>query len=185
MNKISKEILELEYLYNEKPMWLIAKEKNIAIGTVYNYIKKYGIKSRKHLTDEAKRKISIANTGRPSACKGVKMSDETKKKISQAKMGKYRIKSVYGGHKKQRKDGYISVYAPRYISSSKDGYILEHILVMETHIGRQLRSDEVVHHKNKIKNDNRIENLELMTRGEHTRLHMLERYKRRDDLSIR
>lgn len=52
---------------------------------------------------------------------------------------------------------------------------MEHDLVMECIIGRHLKDDEVVHHKNKIRNDNRKENLELMTFKEHAALHMKER----------
>ena len=48
---------------------------------------------------------------------------------------------------------------------------------MEQHIGRYLKDDEVVHHKNKIRNDNRIENLQLMTFKEHASFHMKERRK--------
>lgn len=64
------------------------------------------------------------------------------------------------------KDGYILVYSPEHPSIRKHKpYVLEHRLVMEQAIGRFLDRDEVVHHKNGDKQDNRIENLELYSKN--------------------
>lgn len=52
-----------------------------------------------------------------------------------------------------------------------------HRQVVEENIGRTLSPDELVHHINGNKTDNRIENFTIMTRSEHTKLHWSERKK--------
>lgn len=69
-------------------------------------------------------------------------------------------------------DGYRLVYCPNHPSARKRGYIYEHRYIMEKHIGRFLQLNEIVHHKNENKSDNRIENLALMDRMDHMKIHL-------------
>ncbi len=178
MNKIpSKEELENLY-YSGYSMREIGEKLNMATGKIHKYIHVYNIIPRERINEITKEKISKAQKGNKYAL-GCKRTKEHIEKISLAN----KIKGI--GHKKKTKNGYIKIFFPSHPKSTKDGFILEHDLIMECNIGRWLKDDEVVHHKNRIKNDNRIENLELMTRSEHARLHMTERHKKRgDDLSI-
>lgn len=176
MNKVLLDEAVLRHLYcdENKSMYQISKELKVSIGSVYNYCKKYEIKTknqkesfnfknRKH-SDVSKAIISRKN-------KGKIVSQETKEKQSKAK----KIGGI--GHKKERADGYITIYFPDHPRSTEEGYILEHILVMECFIGRHLKDDEVVHHVNFKKSDNRIENLMLMTKSEHMSYHSKKRWE--------
>src|SRR5574337_2221955 len=66
--------------------------------------------------------------------------------------------------------GYIMLYRPGHPTASKAGYIMEHRYVMEQVLGRLLYPSEVVNHKNGVRDDNRVENLEVLTKMQHDKL---------------
>ena len=171
MNKyiIPKES-ELKDLYAKGySMNKIANMLGIATGKIYKYFKIYNIPSRNRMNEFTKRNISKSNKGKPSIHKGKKKSDATREKMSIIKSN--------GIGKKTKHNGYNRIKFPDHPKADKWGWILEHDLIMECYIGRWLKPNEVVHHINGIKDDNRIKNLQLMTRSEHTRLHRLEKNK--------
>lgn len=145
-------------------------------------------------SNETKQKISKALTG-------IKRSKETRAKISEntkkqmAKLWKnpaFRKKWIIArtgmSHKCNGKtlhgDGYIYILKRKHPFATKKGYVMEHRLVMEKHLGRYLTRKEVVHHRGikypicsiENKQDNRIENLELCANeSEHWHIHKIIR----------
>ncbi|WP_328186910.1 HNH endonuclease signature motif containing protein [Marinobacter sp. OP 3.4] len=71
-------------------------------------------------------------------------------------------------------NGYRMLLALGHPDADSKGYIREHRLVAEQKLGRRIREDEIVHHLNGDKLDNRPDNLEIMTRSEHNRHHAVE-----------
>lgn len=178
---VSKDDLIRLYVTEKNSMRTVAERLNVSVGAVYSHMKLYGIESRPRMTDETRKKISNANKGKLLGRKRGAMSDETKRKLSESRRGKYKNATEFGGHRKLRKDGYVSIYCPLHKHATKDGYIMEHILVAEAQLGRELTDDEIVHHKNKNRADNRVENLEVMTFHEHASMHMRERWAKRKE----
>ena len=135
MNRVipSKIVLKDMYLNKNYPMHKIAKELQMSVGKIYKYLKLYGIPTRNQkevftmrghrLNKQQKQRISKMH-------KGKILSDKTRKKISLAKTKK----GI--GHKKNRADGYIAIYFPDHPKRNKDGYVMEHDLIMECYIGR-------------------------------------------------
>ena len=85
-----------------------------------------------------------------------------------------RGKDAYNWRGGETKDtrGYILIYQPFHPRANHQGYARRGHLVMEKHINRFLKPNEIVHHINKIITDDRIENLILFNnQSEHRRFH--------------
>lgn len=71
-----------------------------------------------------------------------------------------------------KEDSYILVKNSKHPNATTTGWVLEHRLIMEEKIGRYLKKEELVHHINMIKSDNRIENLYICSgASEHKSAH--------------
>lgn len=93
-------------------------------------------------------------------------SENTKRKIG-------RSNSIIG-QRRLMKNGYIRVTISTYPRYKR---VYEHRYIIEKLLGRKLKFNETVHHKNKDKTDNRVINLVLISREEHNRRQALEAIK--------
>lgn len=68
----------------------------------------------------------------------------------------------------EKSTGYMKIYYPEHSRSMSDGYVYEHWLVAEKLLGRPLKAKECVHHINRVRHDNRLENITVYpNRGHH------------------
>lgn len=158
----------------------IGKKYGCCTGKAYYILRDAGCEFSKRTKKEKTELEKAAEFLRRSlAHKGKKLSEAQINAISERNSCNYNGMNGYG-HTKYH-TGYIKCYVPKHPNASKDGYVMLHRVLMERQIGRYLNDDEVVHHINHKRDDNRLENLRLMNKRDHMSMHMKERW---DGLSI-
>ena len=137
-------------------------EKICEICNTKFYIKP-SLKNRKYCCFKC---YKISSKGKRKLPLGFKHSLKTKEFFSLSRKGNNNP-CWRGGRIKRR--GYNFLYKPEHPFCTKQGYIAEHRIIIEKQIGRYLYRWEVCHHINKIKDDNRPQNLMVfISAGKHT-----------------
>lgn len=109
-------------------------------------------------------------------------------KHGHAGKGKHYTKNIIHKNRKGwyiNEQGYKILFIPEYPNTDKQGRIREHRYVMEKYLGRYLTADEHIHHINRDKLDNRIENLQIISNSQHISNHMKGNQYGKKDMSGR
>lgn len=149
---------------NRKPRRNWPAEQTCTRDGCRNKRHKTGEKCRKHYYEEREGpECSIDGCQRPSYSRGWCQPHYYRwsRTGDVESLGALRDHSAQGTGRSVHPSGYVSLYRPGHPQASQRGYVAEHRLVMEEVLGRYLTEDESVHHKNGVRDDNRLENLEL------------------------
>lgn len=122
-----------------------------------------------HLSEETKCKLSEWHRGR-------KLSPEHREKViktlQNGKLDKH--PSWRGGITNH--GGYVCIKKPEHPKAYSNGYVKRAVLVAELKIGRSLERNEVTHHINGVKDDDRPENIEVLSASAHNSITAKERW---------
>lgn len=77
------------------------------------------------------------------------------------------------------KEGYIQIYVPKNPEARENGYAPKHRVNAAKKLGRALNPDEVVHHIDGNKKNNKKGNLQVLTRPEHSAIHSKDKNKKK------
>ena len=106
------------------------------------------------------------------------ITDKGRKRISESNKKRCGEKSSnWKGGKMIHSGGYKLIRMPEHYRASKNGYVFEHILIWERIYNKKVPKGYVIHHLNGIKDDNRPENLCIISKKDHMKIN--EKYKKR------
>lgn len=184
LSPLDQQIVDL-YVNEGWSLSAVGRMIGVTRETVARRLRKLGVQIRSKpgpapgtpLSDEHKRRIA-------EGLRGHKRSESERKALAQCMRGRFAGEKHHNwkGGVKRRSDGYVYIYRPDHPRATKNGYVMEHILVMEEVLDRYLLPEEQVNHINGIRDDNRPENLMVFRDArDHQMWHQY--FRRRDRLA--